>query len=117
MLELRYHARRDSVRIREIKPALGEILRCLVAGESRSDRPHFVKVEIPSGASANAQLEPLLEFARRFDHQQLSDSELKVVQSRAQFRRLLAAAGIRLVVRPIARLATWILPKLDLVRS
>ena len=101
----------------EIKPALDEILRFLVAGESRSDRPHFVRVEIPSGACANAQLEPRLEFAQRFDDQQLSDSELKAVQPRAQFRRLLATAGIRLVVRPIARLATWILPKLDLVRS
>ena len=100
-----------------LKSLLSEILRCLVPGESRSDRPHFAKVEIPSDASANAQLEPLREFVQQFDHQQLSESEPKAVQSRAQFRRLLAAAGIRLLVRPIARRANWILPKLDLLRS
>src|SRR5262249_19619171 len=102
---------------REIKPALGEILRRLVLGESQSDRPHFVKVGIRSDASASAQLERLHEFAQQFDHRQLCGSELKAVQFRAQFHRLLAAIGIRLVVHSIARLATWTLPKSDLARS
>ena len=100
-----------------LKSSLSEILRCLVPGESRSGRPHFAKVEIPSDASANAQSELLHEFAQQFDHQPLSEPEPKAVQSSAQSRRLLAVAGIRLLVRPVARRATWILPKWDLLRS
>jgi hypothetical protein len=117
MQELRFQARRDSVCNGGIRPALGEISRRLVPGESRSDRPQFVIVEIQSDASAIAQSERLHEFAQQFDRRQLCESEPKAVQFRAQFRRLLAAAGIRLLARSIARLAIWILPKSDLVRS